>query len=548
MRGKIVNVCVGCMNIAFGIFLLIYTMYIPQEITELTVQELSVTKTVLKISYLILIFIVVMDIFQYQNNKDNNKMKTGYLIGLFMVSFFLIKEPAIAIIPIISGLIISIAACQDRVVEIDSTTGISIIALMIMAIVILIGVSLGYEKIGESIKNKENKGNQAYTSDYFKYVTELDIEEPYINVKKNGKYGYINPSGDVVMDFVYDYASPFVNITAYNKDFQVALVCQEGTSYVILKNQRKVMSYRSESSDENYEAKRKELEDIYKNTLGQGGQMETEIKKRTDSMQRAPRYEEISHEYTYRYDYNNEYDILVTETNFGEINRFELAKKDNLEIRIPLDCTNIDYDENQVYLYSNFTIPYFDISAKKQGWFTSYGMKNEMTGNAQILDLFEDKILMRNYNKNSSIYFIDSQKNKLTENYKDIYITEERYIVKNEHDKYMVIDKNFEKVFDQEFDVIDPYLVEHGLYICADTNEAIDFNDYNFAKMNWKLVNYDGQTILEGIEQIYGNYYQISNEKSVPYVTRYEEFLKKLTDIEFHFVGDKFYKSYQNEK
>ena len=176
MRGKIVNVCVGCMNIAFGIFLLIYTMYIPQEITELTVQELSVTKTVLKISYLILIFIVVMDIFQYQNNKDNNKMKTGYLIGLFMVSFFLIKEPAIAIIPIISGLIISIAACQDRVVEIDSTTGISIIALMIMAIVILIGVSLGYEKIGESIKNKENKGNQAYTSDYFKYVTELDIE------------------------------------------------------------------------------------------------------------------------------------------------------------------------------------------------------------------------------------------------------------------------------------------------------------------------------------------------------------------------------------
>lgn len=75
----------------------------------------------------------------------------------------------------------------------------------------------------------------------------------------------------------------------------------------------------------------------------------------------------------------------------------------------------------------------------------------------------------------------------------------------------------------------------------GNSNEVIDFNDYGFADMNWKLLNHNGETILDGIEQIYGNYYQISNDKSIPYVTRYEEVLKQLKEVEFHFVGDKFY-------
>ena len=77
---------------------------------------------------------------------------------------------------------------------------------------------------------EENKNELAYKSDYFKYITELGIEDVYINIKKDGKYGYINQNGEVVIDFLYDYASPFVGITAYNKHFDIALVCQNGSS------------------------------------------------------------------------------------------------------------------------------------------------------------------------------------------------------------------------------------------------------------------------------------------------------------------------------
>ena len=543
MRGKIVNLCTSIMNILFGVLILIYTIYIPQDIIDLTVQELSVTKTLLKANYIILAIVVIIDILQYNNHRDNSRIKTGYLFGIFSISFIFIKEPVISVFAIISGIIVMINTLKDNVIDIDSTTGISVVGMIIVAISIAIAVTVFYKNIGAYVKDKENENNLEYKNDYFKYITELDISDAYINVKKDGKYGYINQNGDVVIDFVYDYASPFITITVYNKDFQVALVCQDETSYIILKNQRKVLSYRSESSSENYEAKLKELSDIYTNTLGQGGQMKTEIEKKTDNMKKASRYEELSDEYTYRYDYNEEYDIIVTQSNLGLGDKFELAKKNNLNIRMNLDCTNIDYDEDYVYLYSNSSIPFFNVASREQGWFTSYGKKNTMTGKAQILDFIDDKILIRNYNDHT-IYFINEDGDILSDVYKDIYIANDRYIVKNSNDKYMVIDKEFHKVFEDEFDIIDPYLVEYGIYICANTDKAIEFNDYNFAEINWKLLNYNGQTIMDGVNQIYGNYYQISNDKTIPYVTRYEEFLNKIKDIEFHFAGDKFYEVY----
>ena len=269
--------------------------------------------------------------------------------------------------------------------------------------------------------------------------------------------------------------------------------------------------------------------------------MQTEIEEIKDRRQKAPRYEELlSDDMMYRYDYNEEYDIIITQSNLGLDDKFELAKKENLNIRIPLNAKQLDYDENFVYLYSNRTIPFFDVGAKEQGWFTQYGKKNTMTGKAQILDFVEDRVLLRNYN-NQTIYFINQNGDILSDVYKDIGVLQDRYLVKNTQDKYMVIDQDFNKVMEAEYDVIDPYLTDYGMYICANTNEAIDFNAYGFAKMNWQLVNSSGQTILEGIEQIYGNYYQISQDKEIPYVTRYEQFLESLKKLDFAFVGDRFY-------
>lgn len=544
MRGKFVNLSIGFANVLFGILIIIFTMCVPQDKTLLTVQENTVVRYILLGIYLVMACITIIDVIQYYNHRRDTEFNIAYMIGIFAVSFIFIKNPIISVFSIISGLIIIVKSLKENLVEIDSMTAISVTIGVMIATVAMMLLSFSYKSLGEMIKNKENKNELSYKKDYFKYITELGIEEAYINVKRDGKYGYISENGNVVIDFKYDYASPFVKISMNNKDFEIALVCAEGSSYIILKNERQVMSYRSESADENYEAKIQELQDIYTNTLGQPGTMEYEIEEIKDHIRKVPAYEGLSSDYTFRYNYNEEYDLIVTQSNLGLGDKFELAKKEDLNIRIALDTIDLDYDAKYLYLFSNGDIPYYEISKLYQGWFTSYGKKNEMRGKAQILDFFADKILLRNYN-NQTIYFSDRTGNILSEIYKDIFISNDnRYIVRKESDeKLKVIDANLNKVFEQEYDVINTTLASKKLYLCMNIEKEIKFNDYGFAKLNFLLVNDNGDIILDNIEQIYGDYFKIADEKDKE---SYNVFLRELKDLKYNFVGDKFYSAYNN--
>ena len=549
MRGKVVNISIGLLNILLGIVIAVFTFIVPQDITLITVQENQVRTYILIAIYAVMGVLVLFNLIEYFIHRKDGEVRNDYIFSLFMLSFIFIKEPLIAILPIVSGIVIISKTIRENLVEVNSMFAISIAILLAAAMAISMICSVFYSQIGTYIKDKENEDEQAYKSDYFKYVTELNeapYNEPYINIKKDGKYGYITTSGQEVIGFEYDYASPFIKINVYDKNFEIALVCKDGQSIVILKNGRKVLTYRSESADENYDAKTQELQDLYNNTFKQEGTMQYEINKITNNISKVPVYVEDSEkDYTYRYDYNVEYDLIVTKSNMGLSDKYELAKKDNLNVRITLDCNAISYDENFAYIFSNGTIPFYDLNKREQGWFTGYGKKVTMSGKAQILDFFDDKILIRNYNDHT-IYFIDSKGNILSDIYKEIYVLTDRYIVKGENNKYKIIGKDFQKIFENEYDYVDPYLVNYGLYIVGNTSDGIEFNKYNYAKMNLSLINSNGETIMENIEQIYGNFYKISNEKNKSYATRYTEFLEKVKSIEYNFVGDNFYKEYYN--
>ena len=80
------------------------------------------------------------------------------------------------------------------------------------------------------------------------------------------------------------------------------------------------------------------------------------------------------------------------------------------------------------------------------------------------------------------------------------------------------------------------------MYLTLDSTQNIKTNDYDFAEMNWKLVGYDGTVILENIEQIYDQAYQVKDIKDKDVYLNFEEDLKKLN---YEFVGDKFYEEYR---
>ncbi len=543
MRGKIVNLCIGFMNIAIAVLLMVYTINVPQDKTLMTVQENTVVGYIVNMIYIMLAVVAVINAIQSYNHRSDTVFNMAYIIGIFCLSFIFIKEPIIAAFSLISGLIIVVKSFKENLVEIDSTTGISISLVLLVASAILTILALSYQSIGESIKNRENKNELAYKTDYFKYVTELGegYQAPYINVKKDGKWGYITPDGNVVVKFMYDYASPFIEITSYDKKFYVSLVCLDGQSLIILKNGRKVMTYRSESDNQNYKAKIEELKSVYTNVLAQEGEMKYEIDFSNSNKNLVPKYHEESNDYTYRYDYNYEYDLIVTQSSLGLGDKYELAKKNDLAIRIELDTNDLDYDENALYLFSNGTIPFYEVSKRTQGWFTTYGKKNPMTGKAQILDFFGERMLLRNYNDHT-VYFIDGDGKILSDVYKDIFVCGDgRYIVKNKDGFFKIINDEYAQAFENRFAAVNPRLVKAGLYLTLDSTQNIQTNDYNFTEMNWKLIGYEGNVILENIEQIYDQYYTVENVRNKEAYGKFEEDLK---DLKYEFVGDKFYTEY----
>ena len=94
----------------------------------------------------------------------------------------------------------------------------------------------------------------------------------------------------------------------YNKNFDVALVCQDDTSSIILKNKRTVMSFKNEISIDDYQKQMDKLQELYTDTFNQEGKIEKKLSHvPTSNMKTISSYEN----YPYRFPFNDEYDIYA---------------------------------------------------------------------------------------------------------------------------------------------------------------------------------------------------------------------------------------------
>ena len=544
MKGKYVNLVLGIMNAFVGILILIYSKVIPEDILSVTIQEMSVINIINIALFALLVITAIINILYVFINRKDKIFCFGYLLGIFAILFIPIHAIYICTFSFMSALIIIIMSLKENMVDVNNMVMISIVVTIIGLIIVLSGTCFAYKWIGEQIRDKDNEGELKYSNDFFKYITELDIDDVYINVKnEEGKWGYINQDGNTVIDFKYDYASPFININVYNKNFKIALVCDSKSTKIILKNERKVLSYKTESNNNDYSRKLEELNNIYKNTLNQTSEMKYEIaRNKEDYLEKRPVYVEQTEDYTYRYDYNNEYDVIITESITGK-NKYELARKSNINIRFTLECDSLDYDSNYLYVYKNGFIPFYNISSREQGWFNSVGKKTIMQGKAQILELVDDVILLKNYNDNT-VYFIDKSGNIVSPVYKEVYVCDNYYIVKNTNNKFMFIDKQYQKMFEEEFDYVNTAFSYLNIYICANLGENVTFNDYGYANINYQLITSDAVSLGQ-YQDIYNLDCKISTNKKENYIDRYNQFLNSIGTLNCKYVGDKFYINYK---
>ena len=149
MRGKTVNLCIGFMNILLGALILLFTLYIPKEIT---IQENYVVTYIKYAIYVVLIVVSIIDFYQSINHRNDTTFNLGYILGIFVLSFIYIKQPIISVFSIISGLVVLIKSLTENLVELDSTLGISISIVIMATIFIICIVTFNYALLGENIK------------------------------------------------------------------------------------------------------------------------------------------------------------------------------------------------------------------------------------------------------------------------------------------------------------------------------------------------------------------------------------------------------------
>ena len=499
MRGKIVNSIIGGMNLLFGSLILLFNFYMP-NIARASAEEITVINETSKYILILTVTVSVINLITLGCNRKDKILLFAYLLAIFSSSFYFIKIPYISALYILSAIMIEVQVLRENMLYTNNMFYIVIVVIAIVAIG-LAGINiLTYKDKVTKIVKEENKG-------------------------------YL----------VYDYASPFIKIKMYDKNFDVALVCQDGTASIILKNERTVMSYRNDISVDDYQKQMEKFQEIYEETFNQDGKITDKLGTvLTSNMKKIQAYDK----YPYRYPFNDEYDIYITVSQTGK-NRYEFMKKDNSNIKVSINCDNLKFDGSNLYVYSNGYLPFYKTSEKIQGWYTKETKRVELKGNIQILEFYDQYILIKDYDKNI-IYFANEDGERVSDEYKDIFVLDDGYIVKNSENKYIVIDKNFQKILNIEYDYINPILLGQGILVCANLPVKVNFNNSGFpSNIEYDLIDLSGKkitlknpdgTVIEN--PAYTSLYYIDNKKNV---SNYDLYINNLTDIKYDFIGEEFY-------
>ena len=545
MKGKKTNIFLGILNIILGLLLIMYVWYmLHNNKLELTRHQRFVMNIehniIFGISVVICFINFVFSIF----NMKKGYYFVFYLFSLVGIITFFTPSYIYPIFTIISGILIIRTLSKNNYIEKDNFFASTIIIIM-MGIIGLSAISLSqYKKIAEYIKKREDINLTAYNPEYFKYVEEIPDKSIYINVKLNGKYGYINKSGETKIDFKYDYATPFYKIRAYDKTFELAAVSTKNTTDVIMKNERKVMSYNSEYANEDHEGKRDEFVKILKDVIGEKNP-ELEVSNKYNGFATRNIYEDTENSNEKRYQFTDKYDVLIQKSEITEKEIYTLVTKRDLLKNskskgdyIKLNAEQLIHDDNYLYVYNNGFLPYFSPSKKEQGWFNLQGKKYTLNNNVQI-EVFEDKRLAIKRKPRKITYFASNEDEDLkaiSPIYKEVIPDGDNYIVKNMNEKWQIVDKNFQPRTKLEYDIFISTLITEGIYIFANIDNGIEIDDYGYAKLRYTMIDRNLNVIGTNLEEMYNFNIKYLNRNSDE---EYRRYIEKLKDPRYHRIVEK---------
>lgn len=333
-----------------------------------------------------------------------------------------------------------------KVVNIISSTiiSLSIIILLFFTIYSLIVTNSTQKHVKQEISNITKLEN-------------ININERYIPVLKNEKYGFIDEYGKERISCDYDGITPFICVSINNQEYEIALALKEGKYRLITKENLEIML------DET-------MEKVAKNIYNHKPYEDGTLKITTYSLilqvlmdMSGYSYENKSFpsntrnnqkEITLDLNENNDYEYICSNYSITISNEESKYKKVTMQKKNGKEISNIEYipvSFERIKLYDDGYIPFCNLNEEIQGWYDNEGNRRTIKGKFQILEIRNDIITLINYEKNTKlneIIFMDMLGNIVLQA-AGVEVLDNGYLIENESGNIIQLDNELRQLSEE---------------------------------------------------------------------------------------------------
>ena len=209
----------------------------------------------------------------------------------------------------------------------------------------------------------------------------------------------------------------------------------------------------------------------------------------------------LNNSYIIKIEYDDDEDTENVNIKIIDENNNIISEESDANVILESDSNN----ENVLKTFSDGSVPFYNINNKSQGWFDAQtGKKYTLKGNVEILDVIEDKVLIRHFDNDGYVKkeSIINKEGKTLINAKEVHELENGFIIKNSNDKYVYINSDLE-IKTEEFDYINGEYSEYGVLICKNNAET----DSNYEQS--MLIDTDGNNLMNRSYEDIGSSYTV---------------------------------------
>lgn len=560
-----INIILGILGsiswfICYSCITIVRKAYISFTSEQYLLTMISIVLTAIPLALTFIINLIY--IFKNWHNKKSmilNILATVSVILSIVLLFILESYKYVYIISILA--ILGILLLIFNKDEEEEKKHKILFGIMIINITLFIISSIGFICVKNDFKIIYANNEKNLIKNIIQESSGLETNIP-IKVKKNGKWGYINSSGNTIIDFDYDDCSEFIEIENIdtNEKYYIAVVSIGNELRIITNNNKQIASYKNTKRERiiNYSDISYYLKD---NLQDDAKSLNTKIEINVSEYDSGYLYYSSEKEIKYnsKWGYNSE-DILSFDISNNEGGTIELiynTKTGSVTYnrrKVSIDGflyfykdSEDSYSSEYIDTYKNGYIPIYNFEKEIFGWIDLKGQTHYINGKKQILDFNDKYIAIKDYSidADARVYIMNYNGEIVSEYYKEITVLDKGFVVKKQNGKNVYLDDNLRQIT-QEYDVIDTCRVNDGILIVSNLNTSTRyaFDTYSLYDIRFDLLNINnGQVIGESFEYING---MSDNKYKADYYNdiTYNEFKEILCSVDCDYLNTELYEKY----